>query len=173
MGGILAMPQFLNYMGTPSDFRQGLMTAALIAGEVVGSLLVGFIFADRFGRRTTIFVSIALYLGGQALLVAAQNQAMFIVGRVINGLGAGPWFQTISLYVSSSLLTIDAPLTDMCVVTRLRSRLLTFGVESLQPSIQALPLVLLWLTGFNTGLWASQATEHGDCALDCNLFQVS
>lgn len=99
MGGILAMPQFLNYMGTPSDFRQGLMTAALIAGEVVGSLLVGFIFADRFGRRTTIFVSIALYLVGQALLVAAQNQAMFIVGRAINGLGAGPWFQTISLYV--------------------------------------------------------------------------
>ncbi|KAJ9636447.1 high affinity glucose transporter [Knufia peltigerae] len=100
MGGILAMPQFLNYMGTPSDFRQGLMTAAMIAGEIVGSLFVGFIFADRFGRKPTIFVSIALYLGGQVILVAAQNQAMFIVGRAINGLGAGPWFQTISFYTA-------------------------------------------------------------------------
>ena len=97
MGGILAMPQFLNYMGTPSDFRQGLMTAALIAGEFVGALFIGQFFSDRFGRKVTLFLSIALYLAGQALLVAAQNQDMFIAGRVLNGFGAGPWFQTMSL----------------------------------------------------------------------------
>ena len=103
MGGILAMPQFLSYMGTPSAFRQGLMTAALIAGEFVGSLLVGLVFSDRFGRRVTIIASIFIYLVGQAVLVAAQGQGMFIAGRVVNGLGAGPWFQTMSLYVSSFL----------------------------------------------------------------------
>lgn len=98
MGGILAMPQFLNYMGTPSDFRQGLMTAALIAGEFVGALLVGLFLSDRLGRRMTIIVSVLCYLLGQAVLVAAQDQGMFIAGRIVNGLGAGPWFQTMSLY---------------------------------------------------------------------------
>ena len=97
MGGILAMPQFLSYMGTPTDFRQGLMTASLIAGEFVGSLLIGLVFSDRFGRRVTIMASILVYLIGQANLIAAQGQGMFIAGRVVNGLGAGPWFQTMSL----------------------------------------------------------------------------
>lgn len=97
MGGILAMPQFLDYMGTPTDFRQGLMTAALIAGEFVGALVIGLLFSDRFGRRMTIMASIVVYLVGQAILIAAQGQGSFIAGRVINGLGAGPWFQTMSL----------------------------------------------------------------------------
>jgi len=101
MGGILAMPQFLNYFNTPSSFTQGVMTAALIAGEFVGSLLVGLVFSDRFGRRITIIASCMIYLIGQAILVASQNRGMFIAGRALNGLGAGPLFQTMSLYVSS------------------------------------------------------------------------
>lgn len=96
MGGILAMPQFLLYFATPSDFTQGLMTAALIAGEFVGSLVVGFAIADRFGRRATIIGSAVIYLIGQVLVVAAQNRGMFIAGRAINGVGAGPLFQTVS-----------------------------------------------------------------------------
>lgn len=96
MGGILAMPQFLEYFDTPSGFTQGLMTAALIAGEFVGSLLLNMFVSDRFGRRYTIIFSVIVYLVGQVILVASQDRAMFIVGRVINGLGAGPLFQTVS-----------------------------------------------------------------------------
>ncbi len=99
MGGILAMPDFLGYFETPSDFTQGLMTAALIAGEFVGSLLVGLVISDRLGRRVTIITTAGIYLVGQAIIVAAQNRGMFIAGRVINGLGAGPLFQSMSLYV--------------------------------------------------------------------------
>ena len=73
------------------------MTAALIAGEFGGSLLIGFLLSDRFGRRLTIMASVLVYLVGQILIVASQDQAMFITGRVINGLGAGGLFQTISL----------------------------------------------------------------------------
>jgi MFS family permease len=99
MGGILAMPQFLDYFGNPSAFLQGLMTVSLIAGEIVGSLLVGMFVSDRFGRRKAAFMSVIVYLIGQAILVAAQNRAMFFVGRVINGVGAGPMFQVVSLSV--------------------------------------------------------------------------
>lgn len=97
MGGILAMPQFLSYMDTPSPFRQGLMTVSLIAGEFVGSLLIGQFFSDYFGRRMTIMITVVLYLIGQAIVVAAQGSGMFIAGRVLNGFGAGPLFQTMSL----------------------------------------------------------------------------
>lgn len=97
MSGILSMPQFLSYFNTPSAFRQGCMTAALLAGEFGGSLLIGYILSDRLGRRLTILISVVIYLIGQAIIVASQNQAMFIAGRVINGLGAGGLFQTISL----------------------------------------------------------------------------
>ena len=111
MGGILAMPQFLGYFHTPSPFKQGIMTVALIAGEFGGSLLVGHVFSDRFGRRITIIASVVIYLVGQAIIVAAQNQAMFIAGRVINGLGAGPLFQTVSLYVLSTS-TYSSPMEN-------------------------------------------------------------
>lgn len=97
MSGILTMPQFLSYFHEPSAYRQGAMTAALQAGEFGGSLLIGFFLADRFGRRYTLLICVTIYLVGQALVVAAQNQAMFIAGRLVNGLGAGGLFQSISL----------------------------------------------------------------------------
>ncbi|KAJ9602163.1 high affinity glucose transporter [Cladophialophora chaetospira] len=100
MGGILAMPAFLEYMHTPSDFTQGIMTAALIAGEFFGTLFIGLFCSDRLGRRFTIILSCAIYLVGQAILVASQNRGMFIAGRVINGLGAGPLFQTMAFYTA-------------------------------------------------------------------------
>ena len=96
MGGILAMPQFLGYFHTPSPFTQGLMTVALIIGEFFGSLLIGHFISDFLGRRKTILVTVAVYLIGQVFVVAAQNRAMFIAGRIINGFGAGPLFQTVS-----------------------------------------------------------------------------
>lgn len=97
MGGILAMPQFLDYFDNPSAFFQGLMTVFLIAGEIIGSLFVGMFVSDRFGRRKTAFMTVIVYLIGQAILVAAQNRAMFLVGRFLNGFGAGPMFQVVSL----------------------------------------------------------------------------
>lgn len=114
MGGILAMPQFLTYFNTPSAYRQGAMTAALIAGEFGGSLLIGYLLSDRLGRRLTILASVIVYLVGQAIIVASQNQAMFIAGRVVNGLGAGGLFQTMSLYATLNLNLTISWLTHTC-----------------------------------------------------------
>jgi len=97
MGGILAMPQFLDYFDNPSAFFQGLMTVILIAGEIIGSLFVGMFISDKFGRRKTALMTAVVYLVGQAILVAAQNRAMFLAGRFLNGFGAGPMFQVVSL----------------------------------------------------------------------------
>ncbi|KIX96423.1 uncharacterized protein Z520_07689 [Fonsecaea multimorphosa CBS 102226] len=100
IGGILAMPQFLSYFNYPSAFRQGSMTACLIAGEFGGSLFMGFFLADRLGRKRTIYVAAAIYLIGQIIVVASVAQGMFIVGRVLNGFGAGGLIQTVPLYTA-------------------------------------------------------------------------
>jgi hypothetical protein len=51
MSGILTMSQFLSYFHTLTAYRQGAMTAALLAGEFGGSILIRFLFSDRFSRE--------------------------------------------------------------------------------------------------------------------------
>jgi MFS family permease len=89
MSGILAMPQFLSYMGYPSNFRQGGITAAILAGAFGGSLLTGAFLADKIGRKKTILFGSAVFTIGIIISTAANGVAMLVVGRVINGLGNG------------------------------------------------------------------------------------
>lgn len=89
LGGILAMPQFLNYFNKPSNFQQGGITAAILAGAFAGSLLTGACLADPLGRRKTILLGTAVFTIGIAIATAANNVPALVAGRVINGLGNG------------------------------------------------------------------------------------
>jgi MFS family permease len=88
-GGILAMPQFLEYFNYPDNFRQGGITASIQAGAFGGSLLTGAFIADRFGRKKTILFGSALFTIGCAVACASNGIASLVAGRVINGLGNG------------------------------------------------------------------------------------
>lgn len=83
------MPQFLNYFNHPSNFRQGGITASILAGAFAGSLLTGAFLADRLGRRKTILLGSAIFTIGCAISAAANNVEALVAGRVINGLGNG------------------------------------------------------------------------------------
>lgn len=63
-------------------------------------MTLGYLLADRLGRRLTILTGLAIYLVGQIILTASVSQAQFIAARVINGFGAGALFQTMSLYTA-------------------------------------------------------------------------
>jgi MFS family permease len=89
MSGILAMPQFLSYMNSPSNFLQGGITASIQAGAFAGSLLTGALLADRFGRKKTILVGSAIFTIGIIISTVANNVIALVAGRVINGLGNG------------------------------------------------------------------------------------
>ena len=78
------MPQFLDYFNHPSSFRQGSMTAALLAGEFGGSLFMGFLLADRVGRKRTIYFAVLVYIIGQVIVVGSINQAMFIASLILS-----------------------------------------------------------------------------------------
>lgn len=83
------MPQFLTYFKNPSNFRQGGITASILAGAFAGSLLTGAFLADRLGRKRTILLGSAIFTIGCAISAAANNIEALVAGRVINGLGNG------------------------------------------------------------------------------------
>src|SRR6202167_1898098 len=62
--------------------------ASALYGTVVGSLLGGWP-ADRFGRKATLLWIGILYFAGAVGSALAPNVAVFIVARVIGGLGIG------------------------------------------------------------------------------------
>lgn len=63
------------------------VTTALI-GTIIGALAAGRP-ADRYGRRTILFVIGGLYIAGSLMSALAPNYAMLVLGRVLGGLGVG------------------------------------------------------------------------------------
>jgi len=82
-----------------SAMVHGVAMGSALYGTVVGSL-IGGVLADRFGRKTTLlWIGILFFLGasGSAL---APNVGMFIVARLIGGLGIGISTVVAPMYIS-------------------------------------------------------------------------
>ncbi|KAK4459873.1 putative glucose transporter rco-3 [Cladorrhinum samala] len=119
MSGVLGMPYFItqytglqyNYetgqpIGVPStDFAlpsstKSLMTSILSCGTFFGALIAGDL-ADFIGRRLTIIIGCLVFCVGCILEIASTNQtALFVMGRLVSGLGVGFISATIILYMS-------------------------------------------------------------------------
>ncbi len=89
-----AVPTLLNIpLGTPEArqatvFWTGVLTSILLVGWAAGGLLFGW-FADRYGRKRALFVTIALYACGTALCAIATDMWQLVLFRVIASLGIG------------------------------------------------------------------------------------
>ena len=77
----------------------GIAMASALYGTVVGSLLGGWP-ADRFGRKATLLWIGILYFVGAVGSGLATNVTMFIVARVIGGLGIGISTVVAPMYIS-------------------------------------------------------------------------
>lgn len=76
-----------------------IVTSAIILGALIGCLGAGGI-SDRFGRRRTVMLAAALFLGGTALASAAQGVTVLIVSRLILGLAIGAASQIVPIYIA-------------------------------------------------------------------------
>ena len=77
----------------------GIAMASALYGTVVGSLLGGWP-ADRFGRQATLLWIGVLYFLGAVGSALAPNVAIFILARVIGGLGIGISTVVAPMYIS-------------------------------------------------------------------------
>jgi len=82
-----------------SPGQHGIAMASALYGTVVGSLIGGWP-ADRFGRKATLLWIGALYFVGAVGSGLATNVSLFIVARVIGGLGIGISTVAAPLYIS-------------------------------------------------------------------------
>ena len=73
----------------------GAAASFYVIGAVVGALGFGWI-ADRFGRRTVFFATLAVYLIGVLLSACSWNFISFAIFRAITGLGIGGEYAAIN-----------------------------------------------------------------------------
>jgi MFS family permease len=89
-----AVPTLLHIpLGTPEAreatvFWTGVLTSILLVGWAAGGLIFGW-FADRYGRKRALFVTIALYACGTALCAVATEMWQLVLFRVLASLGIG------------------------------------------------------------------------------------
>src|SRR3984957_10725979 len=82
-----------------SPSLHGVAMASALYGTVVGSLIGGWP-ADRFGRKATLLWIGVLYFVGAVGSGLATNVSMFIIARVIGGLGIGISTVVAPMYIS-------------------------------------------------------------------------
>jgi sugar porter (SP) family MFS transporter len=80
------LPQWQTYFGDPQESTLGLLTALYSIGSIA-SLPIAPFLADRFGRKTAIFVGCILMCIGAAIQTASQSLGMFMGGRTLMGFG--------------------------------------------------------------------------------------
>lgn len=66
----------------------GILSSILLVGWAAGGVLFGW-YADRYGRRRALFVTVGLYAVGTALCAASMNMGQLVLFRALASLGIG------------------------------------------------------------------------------------
>ncbi|KAG0204614.1 hypothetical protein BGX28_003520 [Mortierella sp. GBA30] len=99
MSGVVGTERYQNYFNHPSSSLQGGIVAAMAAGSFLGALIAGPL-GDHISRRRTIMLASLIWIVGSIIQCAAQNAAMLIVGRIINGIAVGLASMIVPVYQS-------------------------------------------------------------------------
>jgi len=90
IGSTLGQPTFTSYMGLDTNPHAESLTAAGVRlfyiGGILGTLLNAWM-ADAYGRKRTAFVGAVVLLISTACLAGSVNITMFIVFRLLVGVG--------------------------------------------------------------------------------------
>ena len=94
IGPVTVMKSFDSHFGPLSATVHGLIVASILIPAAISSVFAGRL-ADVLGRPIGIAIGAAIFGCGAALEAGAIHLAMFIVGRVIEGLGEGLYMGTL------------------------------------------------------------------------------
>ncbi|XP_058731853.1 probable inositol transporter 2 [Vicia villosa] len=99
-GALLYIKDDFKDVDTKTWLQEAIVSTAL-AGAIIGAAVGGWI-NDRFGRKKAILIADTLFFIGSAIMAAAMNSSLLIVGRVFVGLGVGMASMASPLYISEA-----------------------------------------------------------------------
>jgi SP family xylose:H+ symportor-like MFS transporter len=82
-----------------SKFTLGFTVASAIIGTIAGAIIIGKP-ADRFGRRNVLFILALLYLVSALGSATAENWTMFLIYRLLGGIGVGGSSVVAPMYIA-------------------------------------------------------------------------
>ncbi|OTB00309.1 hypothetical protein M426DRAFT_324359 [Hypoxylon sp. CI-4A] len=98
IGPVTVMDDFTEYVGNPSPTIHGLIVSSILIPAAFSSFFAGRV-ADALGRPRGIAIGSLIFGIGAALEGASVHIAMFIVGRVIEGIGEGLYLGMLVVYI--------------------------------------------------------------------------
>lgn len=93
------MPSFQVTMGPISSTIRGVIVSSILLPGALAALVAG-VLADRYGRKALILSGALFYGTGAAIECGSVALSMFIVGRLIKGIGQGLFLSTVYVQVS-------------------------------------------------------------------------
>lgn len=98
IGPVTVMDSFIADFGVASAIMHGLIVSSILIPAAVSSFFAGRV-ADAVGRAKGISLGGLLLGVGAGLEAAAMRLSMFIVGRVVEGIGEGLFLGNLVVYV--------------------------------------------------------------------------
>lgn len=88
MGAVIGTSSFVSQFDNPSPLQQGLIVGLYDLGCLLGSL-GAFVFAERLGRKRSIYIGAWWVIVGAILQTTAKVVPHLIVARIVTGVGVG------------------------------------------------------------------------------------
>lgn len=101
INGLIALPPWQEFMKHPTGSWLGLISAAQYLGSIPFYPTVAWM-SNRYGRKPTTFVGYVFLFLGVGIQTGATNDAMFVVGRVIIGIGASFFWGCVPLLMTET-----------------------------------------------------------------------
>lgn len=103
IGPVTVMESFTTYIGNPSPTIHGLIVSSILIPAAISSFFAGKV-ADRLGRTRGIGIGALIFGIGAAVEAASVHIGMFVIGRVVAGVGEGLYLGTLVVYVPAIVL---------------------------------------------------------------------
>ena len=99
IGSVTVMKSYITTFGTLSATLHGLLVSSILIPAAISSSFAGRV-ADGLGRPKSIGIGALIFGFGAAIEAGAVGIAMFVVGRIIAGVGEGLYLGTLVVQVS-------------------------------------------------------------------------
>ncbi|WP_026695553.1 sugar porter family MFS transporter [Peribacillus kribbensis] len=132
--------QFLQEKFSLSSFMVGWAVASLIVGAAIGTGFAGKL-SDRFGRKKTLLLAALLFTVGSIFSAIVNNFTLFIIFRIIGGIGIG-------------ISSVQAPLYIAEIApSKIRGRLVSLNQLAVVTGIFAVYFLNLGIANHGSHAW--------------------